>query len=119
LLILPLAFGTRPETVPASAPYLRASSQDVEGWKQRLGPRRRPMIGLAWSGGPTLRHRSMKLKALLPLFDSDRDATFVSLQKEVPSDDLPALKNQSSLLTSAMNSVTSRTLQPLFHNSTS
>lgn len=40
----------------------------------------------------------MKLKALLPLLDSDRDATFVSLQKEVPSDDLPALKNQSSLL---------------------
>ena len=54
LLGLPLAFGTRPETIPAAAPYLRASSQDVEGWKQRLGPRRRPMVGLAWSGGPTL-----------------------------------------------------------------
>jgi ADP-heptose:LPS heptosyltransferase len=39
----------------------------------------------------------MELKELLPLLDSDRDATFVSLQKEVPSGDLPALKNQSSL----------------------
>ena len=98
LLSLPLAFRTRPETVPAATPYLRASSQDVEGWKQRLGPRRGPMIGLTWSGGPTLRHRSMKLKELLPLFDSERDATFVSLQKEVPSADLLALKNQSNLL---------------------
>jgi hypothetical protein len=30
---------------------------------------------------PTLRHKSMKLKELLPPLDSDRDATFVSLQK--------------------------------------
>jgi tetratricopeptide (TPR) repeat protein len=97
LLSLPLAFGTRPEAIPAATPYLRAPSREMEGWKQRLGHGRRPIIGLAWSGGPTLRHRSMKLKALLPLLDSDRDATFVSLQKEVPSEDLPALKNQSSL----------------------
>jgi tetratricopeptide (TPR) repeat protein len=98
LLSLPLAFGTRPDAIPATTPYLRAPSREVEGWKQRLGPRRRPIIGLAWSGGRTLRHRSMKLNELLPLLDSDRDATFVSLQKEVPSEDLPALNNQRSVL---------------------
>ena len=103
LLSLPLAFGTRPHTIPPATPYLHAASQDVARWAKRLPPRRRPMIGLAWSGGPTLRHRSMKLNALLPLLDLAFDATFVSLQKEVPSEDialldLALLKNQSGLL---------------------
>jgi tetratricopeptide (TPR) repeat protein len=98
LLSLPLAFGTRPETIPSATPYLHASSADLARWKERLGPRRRPLVGLTWSGGPTLRHRSTKLKELLPLLDSSRHATFVGLQKEIPPEDLPTLTNQSSLL---------------------
>jgi hypothetical protein len=34
----------------------------------------------------------------LPLLDLEFDATFVSLQKEVPSEDVPILRNQSKLL---------------------
>ncbi len=50
LLSLPLVFGTRLETIPAAVPYLRASSQAVIDWEARLGAKRRPRIGLAWSG---------------------------------------------------------------------
>jgi hypothetical protein len=96
LLSLPLAFGTRPDTIPSATPYLHAASQDVRRWRGRFGSRRRPMIGLTRSGGPTLRHRSMELKQLLPLLDPD--ATFVSLQREAPSENAPALANQSRLL---------------------
>jgi tetratricopeptide (TPR) repeat protein len=96
LLSLPLAFGTRLETIPSATPYLRAPAQSPINWKGRLESKRRPRIGLAWSGGPTLRHRSMKLKELLPLLDVD--ATFVSLQKDVPSEDGPVLTDHNKLL---------------------
>jgi tetratricopeptide (TPR) repeat protein len=98
LLSLPLAFGTGLETIPSAAPYLRAEARSLANWKERLEPARRRRIGLCWSGGPTLRHRSMKLKELLPLLDLEFDATLVSLQKEVPSEDVPMVRNQSKLL---------------------
>jgi hypothetical protein len=96
LLSLPLAFGTRLETIPSATPYLRAPAQSLTHWQERLGPLRLPRIGLAWSGGPTLRHRSMQLKDLLPLLDVD--ARFVSLQKDVPAEDATVLKDHSKLL---------------------
>jgi hypothetical protein len=40
----------------------------------------------------------MKLKELLPLLDLEFDATLVSLQKEVPSEGAPTLRNQRKLL---------------------
>ena len=42
LLSLPLAFGTRLETIPSATPYLRASSQSLMNWDTRLGPKRQP-----------------------------------------------------------------------------
>ena len=47
---LPLAFKTRLETIPSSAPYLRVSTQIPEHWEKLLGPKRSPRIGLAWAG---------------------------------------------------------------------
>ena len=98
LLSLPLAFGTRLETIPSLVPYLRASSEDVKNWEARLGPKQRPRIGLAWSGRPTYvndRNRSIPLNALLPLLDID--ATFVSLQKDVHASDATVLQAHSDL----------------------
>jgi Tfp pilus assembly protein PilF len=99
LLSLPMAFGTRLETIPSATPYLRASPQVAKNWNARLGSAGRPKIGLAWSGN--LRHkndhnRSMRLAALLPLLDVD--ATFVSLQYDVRADDTAILKARSELL---------------------
>jgi hypothetical protein len=95
---LPLAFGTRVETIPAATPYLRATSQAMMNWNARLGPRDRPRIGLAWSGNPenNIDHkRSMTLSSLLSLLDIN--ATFVSLQKDVRADDAAVLKARSDL----------------------
>jgi tetratricopeptide (TPR) repeat protein len=98
LLSLPLAFTTRLETIPSSTPYLRARSQALKKWGELLGPRGRPRIGLAWSGSPTHtndRNRSISLSSLISLLDVD--ASFVSLQKDIRSDDAAVLKARSDL----------------------
>jgi tetratricopeptide (TPR) repeat protein len=100
LLSLPLAFGTRLETIPSAVPYLHAPPMGVIAWNARLGPnKRRPRIGLAWRGMPTHKNelnRSIRLSALLPLFDID--ATFVSLQKDVRPDERSTLNEHGDLL---------------------
>jgi len=99
LLSLPMAFGTRLDTIPSATPYLRASSQFLENWHTRLTTKRRPRIGLAWSGSPTHkndRNRSIRLSSLLSLLNIE--ATFVSLQKDVRADDAAVLKDQGNLL---------------------
>jgi len=99
LLSLPLAFGTRLETIPAKAPYLYASSQALKNWAARLAPQRRPRIGLVWSGNPLHKNdsnRSISLRKLLPLLGID--ATFVSLQKDVRPDDAALLRERKDIL---------------------
>lgn len=83
LMSLPLAFRTRPNTVPWRGPYLTAPPDAAARWNARLEALPRPRVGLAWSGNP--RHmndfnRSLALDRLQPLFDTG--AAFVSLQKE-------------------------------------
>jgi tetratricopeptide (TPR) repeat protein len=99
LLSLPLAFGTRLDTVPSVAPYLHAQKDTAEAWQARLGVKRRPRIGLMWSGNPGHEHnrtRSMPLRTLLPLLDVD--ATFVSLQMEVGDDDAAVLRERGEIV---------------------
>jgi hypothetical protein len=65
----------------------------VTDWQERLGPKRRLRIGLAWSGSPLHKNdinRSISLRTLLPLLD--QDATFISLQREVRSEDATTLQ---------------------------
>jgi tetratricopeptide (TPR) repeat protein len=98
LLSLPLAFGTRLETIPSAVPYLSASSESVTNWDAQLGPKHRPRIGLAWAGEvthPNDRNRSIPLSALLSFLDID--ATFVSLQKDIRPNDAAVLQTRSDL----------------------
>lgn len=99
LLSLPLAFRTRLDTIPAAHAYLHARAETAAAWKARVGPRRRPWIGLMWSGNP--RHernqeRSLPLSTLLPLIDVD--ATFVSLQMEAGDDDAAVLREHGAIV---------------------
>jgi tetratricopeptide (TPR) repeat protein len=99
LLSLPLSFGTRLATIPPETPYLRASANAVIKWGDRLGARRRPRIGLAWSGRETHKNdhnRSIRLRTLLPLLEFD--ATYVSLQRDVRVGDATLLQNRPDLL---------------------
>lgn len=99
LLSLPLAFDTRLDTIPARIPYLRADPVRVRGWQERLGAKRRPRVGLVWSGRiehGNDRNRSIALADMATLV-SDR-AQFVSLQKELRAADKPALDARKDIL---------------------
>jgi Flp pilus assembly protein TadD len=93
LLSLPLAFGTRLETIPAGPPYLRPDPARIAHWREQLGPRTGLRIGLVWSGNPDHnndRSRSLPLAALQPLFPLGRE--FVSLQQDIRPADLATLQ---------------------------
>jgi ADP-heptose:LPS heptosyltransferase len=89
---LPLAFRTRLETIPSDVYLPRPAQARLQLWEKRLhaslGPRSRPLVGLAWSGNPNHwndHNRSLQLQKLSPLLDLD--ASFVSLQKDPRPDD--------------------------------
>lgn len=91
LMSLPLAFGTTVDSIPANIPYLAADPQKRAMWRERLGPKDRPRIGLVWSGAASHsndRHRSMGLVTLTPLLLLDYE--FHSLQKELRTEDRAA-----------------------------
>jgi hypothetical protein len=88
LLSLPLALGTRLESIPAQVPYFTVPPESLRKWTSAVGPKRSLRIGLVWSGGSGHKGdaiRSISLRSLLPL--ADLDAELVSLQKEVRGDD--------------------------------
>jgi tetratricopeptide (TPR) repeat protein len=85
---LPLAFGTRLDTIPSTTPYLSARAESSSIWEARLGARDRLRVGLVWSGNPEHRNdynRSMPLSMLAPILDVG--ARFLSLQKDPRPDD--------------------------------
>ncbi|APV49608.1 hypothetical protein BWI17_07905 [Betaproteobacteria bacterium GR16-43] len=92
LMSLPLAFGTRVETIPAAIPYLRAPEDSVSAWRERLGERKAYRVGLAWSGSTTLRNdrnRTLPFSQLASILVPGIE--FVSVQKEVREPDRAAL----------------------------
>jgi tetratricopeptide (TPR) repeat protein len=95
--LLPLAFGTRLDTIPAASYLPPPSRAHVQVWEQRLrthlGPDRKLLVGLAWSGNAQHsndHNRSMPLSALRPLLDAD--ASFISLQRDPRPADRPLLE---------------------------
>ncbi|MFN8984473.1 MAG: tetratricopeptide repeat protein, partial [Alphaproteobacteria bacterium] len=98
LLSLPLAFGTRLETIPAwPNGYLKVPAEEAAHWAARL-PQARRRIGLVWSGSAAHgndANRSIALSRLSALFQPG-DA-WISLQKEVRANDQAAL-NSSGLM---------------------
>jgi tetratricopeptide (TPR) repeat protein len=96
MMSLPLAFGTRIESIPAAIPYLSADPQRVAAWRARLSPDARLRVGIAWSGNPSHlndRNRSMAWETFAPLLEI-KGIEFVSLQP-MPSAP-PSLKSWGS-----------------------
>ena len=87
LLSLPRAFATTLATVPPSG-YLNADADKQKAWAKRLGPRKRPRIGISWSGNPKHNmdlQRSIALTAFSNLLLPGAD--YVSLQKDERPED--------------------------------
>jgi tetratricopeptide (TPR) repeat protein len=93
LLSLPLALRTTLSSIPAQVPYLAVGEDRRRVWQNKLGQRRRPRIGLVWSGGfrparPELwsvnERRNIPLAKFAAL--KSLDADFYSLQKGEPAE---------------------------------
>ena len=97
---LPLAFGTRLDTIPSAISYLPAPAEaKVRAWEDRLGPRDRLRVGLVWSGNPAHNNdhnRSLPLQTLSRILDVD--ATFISLQKDPKADDKAFLVERTDIV---------------------
>jgi tetratricopeptide (TPR) repeat protein len=97
---LPLAFGTRLDTIPSAKSYLPLpdkSRRDV--WEDRLGPRSKPRVGLVWSGSlihPNDHNRSIPFKTFSRILDAD--ASFVSLQKDPRPGDVAPLAERTDIV---------------------
>lgn len=73
-------------------PYLRPDPDRVTMWKALFDTKRKPTIGIAWTGGlqwTGARFRQWKLKELQPFFDAV-DAHWVSLQYKDAEDEIKA-----------------------------
>jgi tetratricopeptide (TPR) repeat protein len=90
LMSLPLALKLVPESIgTVETPYLKARADRVEEWSARLGQKRRPRIGVVWSGdlrNKKALNRSIALAKLRPLFELG-DCEFVSVQKILSDED--------------------------------
>ncbi len=97
---LPLAFGTRLDTIPPGTDYLPPLPEErVQAWRDRLGSREKLRIGLVWSGNAVHsndHNRSTSLQVFSRLFDAD--ATFVSLQKDPRRADATTLRERTDIL---------------------
>jgi tetratricopeptide (TPR) repeat protein len=93
LMSLPLALGTRLETIPAKLPYLFADGSLRNAWHDRLPPKAKPRIGIVWSGSTKHnndRHRSIDLTTFASLFSAN--VHWISLQKELREGDAAVLR---------------------------
>ena len=87
LMSLPLAFKTTLETIPAGT-YLYADSIKKIQWKERLGVKTKPRIGVVWSGSREFKYdrkRSIPFDTFSTLLSSELAEffDFHSLQREI------------------------------------
>ncbi len=71
------------DTILNNGPYLTAEPELIDYWGEKLGPRAKPRIGIAWQGNPNYEadhQRSIPLSAFDPLL-AQQDYQFISLQQ--------------------------------------
>jgi tetratricopeptide (TPR) repeat protein len=97
---LPLAFGTRLDTIPSATSYLPLPAEArMRIWEDRLGPHDKLRVGIVWSGNPNHvndHNRSMPLQNFSRILDVD--ASFVSLQKDPKPDDKTVLRERTAIV---------------------
>jgi len=78
MMSLPLACDTQMDSIPATVPYLTPSQEKVAYWRERLGPKTKPRVGITWAGDPRKhlpaahaidRQRSMRFEQVRSLLD--------------------------------------------------
>jgi tetratricopeptide (TPR) repeat protein len=93
IMSLPLALGVTADAIPSRDGYLRADPERRARMTTLLGERRRPRIGLAWSGNPANTKdlkRCIPFEALEPLLSFEAD--WLALQNEIRPADAAAFQ---------------------------
>jgi tetratricopeptide (TPR) repeat protein len=101
LLSLPLAFKTNLNTIPNPSRYINLDnhSNKIMEWKERLGLKTKPRVGLVWSGNSYHKNdhnRSLLLQEILPFLTNQYE--YISLQKEVREIDKLTLGSNPHIL---------------------
>ena len=98
LMSLPLAFRTTLETIPSTTGYLAGDAGKVTAWQARLGAKKKPRVGLTWSGNQTAgtnRERHFALARLVPyLADAFQ---FFCLQTDIRAADRDTLAQNPAI----------------------
>jgi tetratricopeptide (TPR) repeat protein len=106
LLSLPFVLQENSIDINSDNPYIFSSPIKVSEWKNRLGPKKKAIVGIVWSGNTLFKEngkRSIPLLQMISFLPSDLQ--YVSLQKELSDFDLKVLEknafisNYSSYLT--------------------
>jgi Flp pilus assembly protein TadD len=88
MLSLPLAFGTRVDTVPSAVPYLRADPRKVSEWRARLGVGDgRPRVAFSSSGRRTYKHELRRRIAVRDFAALVPHCELYLVQKDLEEDD--------------------------------
>lgn len=98
LMSLPLVFTTTLDNIPSPAGYLRSDPAKVAAWRDRLGVKVKPRIGLTWSGNQTAgtnRKRHFALAGLAPHLSAHFD--YYCLQTDVVDADQETLSNTAGI----------------------
>ena len=107
LMSLTYLLRVRPNTIPATVPYLTPPPETQEAWRARLGPKTRPRVGLSCSGRANDTRdarRTIPLHMFVPLLTT-HNVDFHLVQNHVrPSDEaalaaLPGLYTHTEALT--------------------
>ncbi|MGO9700544.1 MAG: tetratricopeptide repeat protein [Xanthobacteraceae bacterium] len=100
LMSMPMASGTELATIPADIPYIGAPPHRVGRWRDRLGARRLPRVGVVWAGSATHlnnHNRSISFDRFGVIL-STPGIEFVSMQRELTPEDAAALNGHSGVL---------------------
>jgi tetratricopeptide (TPR) repeat protein len=97
---LPLAFGTTPATVPTIIPYLAVQADKQKEWRERLGVKTKPRVGLVWSGSGKL-SSGPDFKRNIPFAQFQRimmeGVDYCCLQKDIGPADSEVITNRSDV----------------------
>jgi len=99
LMSLPLAFKTNLHSIPSKIAYLNADPKKIENWQEKLGPKKKPRIGIAWSSASGFKNdakRSLQLSKFLKALP-DEGYEYICLQKEIKDCDKETLASHKNI----------------------
>ncbi len=92
VMSLPLAFKTTIDSIPAEVPYVTINQDKKKVWREKLGVKTKPRVGVVWSGSMTNKidlnpcaRRNIPLEQLKTIFELPLE--FHALQKEFRPED--------------------------------